>query len=147
MSFRLKWCIYQHLNYQVKSYPSVFFLFVVTLLSEINIFLMANRVDLLTGVFPSTLSWHCFCVPNWVCERSVYLSIYFSIFELKVSHRYWDHGGSPQHLIGGLSQYMGGSMGWLKKVICEEVHFLVKMQAIRMQASNFSKNELHTYLC
>ena len=22
-----------------------------------------------TGVFPSTLSYHCFCVPNWVCKR------------------------------------------------------------------------------
>ena len=24
---------------------------------------------LIAGVFPSTLSYHCFCVPNWVCRR------------------------------------------------------------------------------
>ena len=22
-----------------------------------------------TGIFPSTLSYHCFCVPNWACKR------------------------------------------------------------------------------
>ena len=50
---------------------------------------------------------------------------------------------------GGLSQFMGEAWGALKTLsrnTCEGVHLLVKLPAISLQASKFTKNELlHTY--
>ena len=51
--------------------------------------------------------------------------------------------------MGGLSQNMGGAWGELKmlpKNTYEGVHLIVKLPAINLQASKFTKNELlHTY--
>ena len=58
-------------------------------------------------------------------------------------------GGALQNLMGGLSQFMGEAWGTLKTLsrnTCEGVHLLVKLPAISLQASKFTKNELlHTY--
>ena len=57
-------------------------------------------------------------------------------------------GGSRQNLMGrGLSQYMRehGGIKMLLKITCEGVHLIVKLLAISLQASKFTKNELHTY--
>ena len=45
---------------------------------------------------------------------------------------------------GGLSQYMGEHRGlkMLSKSTCEEVHLVVKLPAISLQACKFTKNEL-----
>ena len=46
---------------------------------------------------------------------------------------------------GGLKSKHGGSMGELKmlsKNTCEGVHLIVKLPAISLQASKFTKNEL-----
>ena len=59
--------------------------------------------------------------------------------------------GALQNLMGGgggLSQYMGGAWGLktLLKNTCEGVYLLVKLPAISLQASKFTKNNiLHTY--
>ena len=57
--------------------------------------------------------------------------------------------GAPQNLMGCLSQNMGGAWGKLKMLLkntCEGVHLIVKLPAINLQASKFTKNELpHTY--
>ena len=58
--------------------------------------------------------------------------------------------GTPQDLMrGALSQNMGGAWGELKmplKNFCEGVHLIVKLSAISLQASKFTKNELlYTY--
>ena len=49
--------------------------------------------------------------------------------------------------MGGLSQKMGGAWGQLKmsKNTCEGVQLIVKLPAISLQASKFTKNQLHTY--
>ena len=51
---------------------------------------------------------------------------------------------------GGLKSKHGGSMGehkMLSKNTCEGVHFIVKLPAIILPASKFTKNELlHTYI-
>ena len=59
-------------------------------------------------------------------------------------------GGAPQNLMeGGLKSKHGESMVELKmlsKNTCERVHLIVKLQAISLQASKFTKNELlYTY--
>ena len=49
---------------------------------------------------------------------------------------------------GGLSQNMGawGQLKMLSKNTCEGVQLIVKLPAISLQASKFTKNELlHTY--
>ena len=57
-------------------------------------------------------------------------------------------GGSSKFDGGRLSQYMGGAWGLkiLPKNTCEGVHLIVKLPALSLQASKFTKNELlHTY--
>ena len=58
-------------------------------------------------------------------------------------------GGAPQNLMGGLKSKNGGAWGELKilsKNTFEGVHLIVKLLAISLQASEFTKNELfHTY--
>ena len=58
-------------------------------------------------------------------------------------------GGAPQNLMGGLCRNMGGAWGKLKmslKNTHEGVHLIVKLLAISLEASKFTKNELlHTY--
>ena len=66
--------------------------------------------------------------------------------------RTWGRG-APQNLMGGgggggLSQNMGehGGLKIQSKNTREGVHLIVKLPAINMQASKFTKNELlHTY--
>ena len=58
-------------------------------------------------------------------------------------------GGPPQNLMGvGLKSKHGGAWGQLKifsKKTCERVQLIVKLPAIGLQASKFTKNELfHT---
>ena len=59
-------------------------------------------------------------------------------------------GGDSSKFDGGdLSQNMGVAWGELKMLVkntCEGVHLIVKLPAISLQASKFTKNELlHTY--
>ena len=60
-------------------------------------------------------------------------------------------GGAPHNFVegGGLKSKHGGSMGELKilsKNTCEGVHLIVKLSAISLHASRFTKNELlYTY--
>ena len=55
-------------------------------------------------------------------------------------------GGALQNLMGGgLSQNIGGAGGELKMLLkntCEGSHLIVKLPAISLQASKFTKNEL-----
>ena len=55
-------------------------------------------------------------------------------------------GGAPQNVMGGCSsQKMGGpreELKMLSKNTCEGVHLIVKLPAISLQASKFTKNEL-----
>ena len=56
-------------------------------------------------------------------------------------------GGAPQNLIGG-GEGLKSKQGELKMLLentCEGVHLIVKLRAISLQASKFTKNELlHT---
>ena len=58
-------------------------------------------------------------------------------------------GGSSKFDGGYLSQYVGGAWKGLKMLLkntCEGVHLIVKLPAISLQASKFTKNELlHTH--
>ena len=55
-------------------------------------------------------------------------------------------GGAHQNLMeGGLQSKHGGSLKMLSKNTCDGVHLIVKLQAISLQPSKFTKNELHTY--
>ena len=58
-------------------------------------------------------------------------------------------GGAPQNLMGELKSKNGGAWGELKmlsKNTFEGVHLIVKVPAVRLQASKFTQNELlHTY--
>ena len=69
----------------------------------------------------------------------------FSTSVAKMGGGTWGWGG------GFLSQNVEGGVAWgelkmLSKNTCEGVHLIVKLPAISLQASKFTKNELfHTY--
>ena len=87
-----------------------------------------------------------------LCIWCLHCGVKIKLFLLKllytrVSHRlfkiWWRRGG------GGLSQYMGRSMGGIKMLLkntCDRVDLIVKSLTINLEACKFTKNELlHTY--
>ena len=56
------------------------------------------------------------------------------------------NGGAPQNLMDRAQVKAWGELKMLSKNTCEGVHLIVKLLAISLQASKFTKNEfLHTH--
>ena len=93
-----------------------------------------------------------FCYCNLWLHTNTSQLIKSNFHKLKLSHRNCEHGGGSSKFDGeggGLKSKHRGAWGELKmlsKNTCEGVHLIVKLLAISLQASKFTKNEfLHTH--